>query len=239
VDALTLGGVGLDEPLAVAGQVAELADGWRRDEAAAQQPMLQQLAQPRRIANVGLAAGQDLDMPGIDQQQLQPALLQHIPARLPVLAGRLHHHLGDLLLGKPVGKGLKICAERLEGVDLLAAPTGAIGYAKAGDDLVLADVQPGAAFVDHLHRRHFLLVLVRRPAGPTDQATLKDVLTATVRGAGKVPASVLSTGSLAPRKAELGRAHPILIPRGGPRPCGSYQVSRAQRCAERRSPGRR
>src|ERR687898_410163 len=46
-----------------------------------------------------------------------------------------------------------------------------------------------------------------RPAGPTDQATLKRVLTATVRGAGKAPASVLSTGSHAPRKAELGRAH--------------------------------
>src|SRR5215216_2775961 len=45
------------------------------------------------------------------------------------------------------------------------------------------------------------------PAGPTDQATLKRVLTATVRGAGKAPASVFSTGSLAPRKAELGRAH--------------------------------
>src|SRR5829696_7815450 len=44
------------------------------------------------------------------------------------------------------------------------------------------------------------------PAGPTDQATLKRVLTATVRGAGTAPASVLSTGSLAPRKAELGRA---------------------------------
>jgi hypothetical protein len=34
----------------------------------------------------------------------------------------------------------------------------------------------------------------------------EQVLTATVRGAGKAPASVLSTGSLAPRKAELGRA---------------------------------
>src|SRR5215218_3506710 len=45
------------------------------------------------------------------------------------------------------------------------------------------------------------------PAGPTDQATLKRVLTATVRGAGKAPASVFSTSSLAPRKAELGRAH--------------------------------
>jgi hypothetical protein len=46
---------------------------------------------------------------------------------------------------------------------------------------------------------------------------------------------VLSTGSAAPR-AERGRADAILIPRGGPRPCGSYQVSRAQRCADRRFP---
>jgi hypothetical protein len=114
--------------------------------------------------------------------------------------------LGDPLLGEPVGKGLKICAEGLEGAHLLAAPAGVVGYANAGDDLVLADVQPGAAFVDHLHRGHLLVVLVRRPAGPTEETTLKDVLEATVRGAGKVPASVLSTGSLAPRRAELGRA---------------------------------
>src|SRR4029453_11115397 len=71
------------------------------------------------------------------------------------------------------------------------------------------------------------------PAGPTDQATLKRVLTATVRGAGTAPASVLSTGSLAPRKAELGRPRPILIPRGGPRPWRSYQLNAGNRCADR------
>ncbi|MDF2744563.1 MAG: hypothetical protein K0S88_5941, partial [Actinomycetia bacterium] len=43
------------------------------------------------------------------------------------------------------------------------------------------------------------------------------------------------TGSAAPR-AELGRARPILIPRGGPRPWGSYQQSRAKRCADQRFP---
>src|SRR4029453_4514072 len=40
-----------------------------------------------------------------------------------------------------------------------------------------------------------------------------------------------STGSVAPRKAELGRAGPILIPRGGPRPWRSYQQSGAHRYA--------
>jgi hypothetical protein len=39
-----------------------------------------------------------------------------------------------------------------------------------------------------------------------------------------------------PRPGAGQRAHPIFIPRGGPRPCGSYQVSRAQRCADRRFP---
>jgi hypothetical protein len=61
------------------------------------------------------------------------------------------------------------------------------------------------------------------------------VLTATVGGAGTAPASVLSTGSVAPRKAELGRADPILIPRGGPKPWRSYQQNAGNRCANRRS----
>jgi hypothetical protein len=173
---------------------------------------------------------------GVHQQQLQPTLLQHIPDGLPILAGRLQHDLGDVVVLEPGGEGLQTGAERRVGTYLLASPAGAIGHANAGHDLVLADIQPRAAFVDHLHRRHLLVGLVRRPAGPTDQATLKDVLTATVRGAGTAPASVLSTGSAAPRRAELGRADPILIPRGGPRPWGSYQVSRAQRCADRRFP---
>src|SRR5512132_1374466 len=41
----------------------------------------------------------------------------------------------------------------------------------------------------------------------------------------------VATGSAAPRLAELGRACPILIPRGGPRPWGSYQRWTAERCA--------
>jgi hypothetical protein len=53
-------------PLAVAGQVPQLADDRRRDEAAPQQPVLQQLAQPGGIAHIGLAAGQQLDVPGVD-----------------------------------------------------------------------------------------------------------------------------------------------------------------------------
>src|SRR5215207_3231249 len=77
-------------PLAVAGEIPQLPDGRRRHEAAPQQPMLQQLRQPGGIGHVGLAAGQDLDLAGVDQQQLQAPLLKDIPDGLPVLAGGLH-----------------------------------------------------------------------------------------------------------------------------------------------------
>ena len=46
-------------PLAVAGQVAHVADGGRRDEAAAQQAVLEELGQPGGVTHIGLAPGQD------------------------------------------------------------------------------------------------------------------------------------------------------------------------------------
>jgi len=165
VDALAFGGVGLDEPLAVAGQVPQLANGRRGHEAAPQQPVLQQLGQPGRVANIGLAAGQELDVAGVDQQQLQPALLQHIPDGLPIVAGRLQHDLRDVVVLEPLGKGLQTGAERRVGVHLLATPAGAIGHANAGHDLVLADIQSGAALVDHLHRGHLLVGVGKAPGG--------------------------------------------------------------------------
>jgi hypothetical protein len=116
VDALALGGVGLDEPLAIPGQVAEFPDGRRGHEAAAQQAVLEQLCQPGGVADVGLTAGEDLDVAGVDQQQLEAPLLQHIPDRLPVLAGRLQHDPGDVVVLEPLGQRLQTGAERRVGV---------------------------------------------------------------------------------------------------------------------------
>jgi hypothetical protein len=42
-----------------------------------------------------LRPGEDLDVAGVDQQQLEACLLKDIPDGLPVLAGGLQHHLGD------------------------------------------------------------------------------------------------------------------------------------------------
>jgi hypothetical protein len=89
---------------------------------------------------------------GVDQQQLQPTLLQHIPDGLPVLAGRLQHDLSDAVVLEPLGQRRKPRAEGLVGTHLLAATAGPIGHANAGHDLVFGDIESGAAFVDHLHR---------------------------------------------------------------------------------------
>jgi hypothetical protein len=68
LDPLALGTVGLDQPLAVADKIPQLPDLRRGHEAAPQQPTLQQLSKPGRIADVGLAAGQNLDVARVDQQ---------------------------------------------------------------------------------------------------------------------------------------------------------------------------
>jgi hypothetical protein len=65
-----------------------------------------------------LRPGRILVVAGVDQQQFQPALLQHLPARLPVLPGGLHHHLGDALGLQPVRQGLQAGGERRVGADL-------------------------------------------------------------------------------------------------------------------------
>ncbi len=180
--------MGLDEPLAIAGQVTQLADGGGWHEAAAEQSVLEELGEPGRVGHVGLASGQDLDVAGVDQHELEAALLEHIPDQLPVLAGGLHHDLADPLLREPVGQRLQLPGERRVGPDLLAASPGLTGRAHAGGDLVLADVEPGTALVDDVHQRHLLHPPVRCPTGPTKSTKLTRVLGATVGGAGKVPA---------------------------------------------------
>jgi hypothetical protein len=95
----------------------------------------------------------------------------------------------------------------------------------------------GSAWHQQLHRGHLLPHRRWCPAGPTDQATLNDVLTATVRGAGKAPRQCYQRALLHQGKPSLA-GPPILIPRGGPRPCGSHQQSRSQRCATAVFPGR-
>ena len=101
----------LHVPGAVGGQVGpqpgvvpQPADlgGW--DERGSQHAPLVELGQPHRIQLVGLgAARQVLDVAGVDQPHHQPAGLQQVHERPPVVGGGLHHDAFDAL-GRPAAR---------------------------------------------------------------------------------------------------------------------------------------
>jgi len=72
-----------------AGQVPQLADRLRWHERAADQSVRAQLRQPGRVRDIGFAARDVLDLPGVDQHHLKRGVLQQVVERLPIVPGRL------------------------------------------------------------------------------------------------------------------------------------------------------
>ena len=85
----------LDQPGAVAPVGAQDADLVGRAEGGGQEAVAVELLQPLAILDVGFAAGQVLDVAGVDQADLEAVGLQDLADRDPVDAGRLHRHRGD------------------------------------------------------------------------------------------------------------------------------------------------
>src|SRR3954463_16215942 len=94
--ALALG----DLRLAISGQLPQIADRLGRHEVGLQQPGLSELAQPRRVAHIGLATRHLLDMTGVDEHQLK-VVFEQVPDRLPIDPSGLHHDLADAIGGPP------------------------------------------------------------------------------------------------------------------------------------------
>jgi hypothetical protein len=82
--------------------------------------VLEQFGEPLGVEHVALAAGQDLHVVRVDQPQLERALIQDVPDRFPVRAGRLHRDVGDALVAEPVAQLLERAGERREGAGVLA-----------------------------------------------------------------------------------------------------------------------
>jgi hypothetical protein len=163
---------------------------------------------------------------GVDQQQLQPAFLQHIPAGLPVLARRLHHHLGDALGLQPVGQRLQARGERRVGADLLAAssptPTraGRIRDAMQATTSSLPTSRAAARSTISSTACHLLAdrLCWRRPAGPTEETMLKRVLAANSSWCRVGPRINLRHGLARTNESRAWPGVAILIRRGGQRP---------------------
>src|SRR5262249_29219336 len=74
LDAVGVAGALLNEPAAIARQIAELTLLETRDEGTAQQPVAQEVCDPLGVFDVGLSAGHGLEVLGVDDEQLELAL---------------------------------------------------------------------------------------------------------------------------------------------------------------------
>ena len=123
--------------------------------------MAEQLRDPLRVSNIGLAPRHGLDVLGIHDDELEAAF-EHVVDRFPVAAGGLYRNGRDVRDSEPIGefeqKASRRRSKRLEFTSWVASwsrgqPT--------GDDDSLVDVEPGAVGVNDLHGA----LLGGRPAG--------------------------------------------------------------------------
>ena len=122
--ALDIGAGGLDEHIAVAHEGAEGEDRAGGAKAAAQQPDRVQLAEPLAVLDVALAAGDVLDVAGIDQEDFEAAGFEDVVDRDPVDAGGFHGDAGDATRDEPVGEAFEVRGEGPEGLNGRRVPIG-------------------------------------------------------------------------------------------------------------------
>jgi hypothetical protein len=159
---------------AIARQLTQLADRLGRHKVGFQQPGLGQLAQPRGVREIGLAPGHLLDMPGVDEHQLE-VVLEDVPDRLPIHTGGLHHHLRHAVSGQPVTQRQQATDRGRELGQVRLAHSASRGHPHARRHLSLVDIKRRRALDDHLH--HDPLAGPRcRLRGPRKTTSLKSVL---------------------------------------------------------------
>lgn len=101
-------------------RTAQIAAGGRKD--APQQAHAVQVLQPLAVLHIALASGHVLDVAGVDEADLEAAVLQNLEERDPVDPGGLHRHGGDGTGLQPVSQGLEILGEGAEVAHRLWVP---------------------------------------------------------------------------------------------------------------------
>jgi hypothetical protein len=181
VQPLHLADTVVDLRLAVASQIAQLADRARRHEARPHEPVFEQLADPLGIGDIGLAAGNVAQMLGVQKPTLA-VLLEQVEDRLPVGAGRLHPDQTHPIARQPIEQPEQPGRGGRETPHLLLAPPPLPRHSHASHNRVPVDIQAGATLDQRLHRSSFAC----RTLAAWRSLSLKNlgfVLTATVTGA--------------------------------------------------------
>src|ERR1700746_1578440 len=125
-----------------------------RDEARSDQAMSEKFGKPHGIVDVGLAARYVFHMRGIRQYQLELPIIEDMPDRLPVDAGRLHRHMSTFVGSQPLGQSQKLRCRCSEGANfgpaLPASP-----QPQAGHHRLLVNVETATTRMPQFH--HSLL----------------------------------------------------------------------------------
>jgi hypothetical protein len=185
----------LELGLAVAGELAQFPDRRRWDERGPDQPVLDQLRDPHRIGDVGLASRNVAHVHGVEQLALH-RVLERVEHRPPEHPGGLHSDHRHLVRDQPIAQGQQLDGERAERADLADPPALWPGRAHARHHGVLVHIQPGAAGHHHIHRIHHLLVVVSlRPAGGASPGEVWGTCSEQQSRVLETPASYSDTGS--------------------------------------------
>ena len=135
----------LDQSLAIAREVAQLANRRRGNEAAPQQPVLQQLRDPHAVLHVGLAPRHLFDMRGV-HEQAPDGFLEHVIDRLPVHAPAFQRHVRHAVLLQPLPQAQELGRRRAEGLHVLLAMPAPPRDPHTCRHCVAMNVQPRTAF---------------------------------------------------------------------------------------------
>jgi hypothetical protein len=79
-----------------------------------------QIGQPGGVVDVGLAPRHVLDVGGVGQRQLEFAIGEDMPNRLPINTGGLHDNVSHAVLGQPLRQRQQSLGCGLEGMHLCA-----------------------------------------------------------------------------------------------------------------------
>jgi hypothetical protein len=201
----------------VSGQVTEFPNRGGRHEAAPQQPVLQQLRDPRTILDVGFPTRDLLDVGGI-HQQAREGLLQRVEHGFPINARALHRHVRDPVRLEPVAQGQEFGGGRSECPHVLRPGLPRPRHAYARGDGVPMDVQPTASLDLPFHDAASSREIGRGPEELRYARFCSACSNATMRGAESSHVK-LHTDSLAPTSTDdvrtaTGACYAIFILRG-------------------------
>src|SRR6266571_8159499 len=141
----------LNQLPAIAKEVSKLTDGLGWHEALRDQAVPEQIRDPLAVLDVGLAAGDVLDVVSIAYRDVE-GILQDGIHRLPVDARALHRHVGTSFGEKPVLESQQLACDRTKRADDLARLLVRLARQKAGRDRRLAHVDAAAPLDDRIHR---------------------------------------------------------------------------------------